>query len=297
MKRPHARFTLIELLVVVAIISVLASMLLPALSKARDAAKLALCAGNQRQIYLGSAMYAGDQDAYLPDRTIGAFARYPIYGHLAGQVGRYGRVENGQNEALGGFVHNNHFRIMGPFLDDYFGMQITYSNGGDNLTLTNTKNPFICPNGIFADPPPGISLSPTNHAAVDYFFAGFGAHQYRFTQGPPINAYPFALPRLDRMNELNGAGIAFLADYMNHPGRMNMTSHDGATQRFAWAECYPFYAVAGAFTYMPKGYATAFMGHKAGNDYYAEVVTLQYNDGDGARIWNEGALRMEYFGY
>ncbi len=61
------RFTLIELLVVVAIIAILASLLLPALSQARAMAKSTQCINKLKQMGMGCAMYIGEWDGYFLD--------------------------------------------------------------------------------------------------------------------------------------------------------------------------------------------------------------------------------------
>jgi len=101
-RRPLHGFTLIELLVVITIIGILIAFLIPALGRAREAARQALCLGQLRQISIGMMLYAEDRDGVFPltvnpkrvpysfSPSAPARAMFPDYGLPIDEAGRTG---------------------------------------------------------------------------------------------------------------------------------------------------------------------------------------------------------------
>jgi prepilin-type N-terminal cleavage/methylation domain-containing protein/prepilin-type processing-associated H-X9-DG protein len=127
-------FTLVELLVVIGIIAMLISILMPALTRARAAAMTAQCASNLRQVGQAFAIYASENDQYLPpaegfDETVGANRTVRWWTTL---------------------VANNYLKGTGT---------VALNNNNKKSTMSGPSRLLQCPADATVDPNKGVEAS------------------------------------------------------------------------------------------------------------------------------------------
>ncbi len=190
----QTKFTLIELLVVIAIIAILASMLLPALNKAREKSRSTACVNNLKQLGSFLSLYMSDNGGYYPGRAWG----YELYNYYLKGNTRPFRCASAPKANSAGNV-NVTYAVTGVFFTETVPRRFAYSAGAGGASRLKDSQVAYPANKIFLTE---VYLETGNYQYLSYtsyyindgysynmhsaggnaLFAGGNVRSFRFTE-------------------------------------------------------------------------------------------------------------------
>ena len=225
MREVRNLFTLVELLVVVAIIGILASMLLPSLSKARAAAQLKVCMSNQRQIGMAAQMYANTYNGLVigdfnnENQTDLFFAsKYLVF-----------ITDDEYTGALNYTDMSNRFRATGAYQcpSTKLDVALDYTVNSVDTEHYRTDNSY---RGVLAH---NLSNFPKSLDQIGYLVEA--NNQRAYDQGNYYHLWDIFSPNKFTFNSTGGTNSETDSRSMHyldmqHLGKMNMTFFDGHSE-------------------------------------------------------------------